>query len=75
MLTTVDDILPSLDWRLTRLEHVLTGTNADNSVTSDAGTSEQLSIPVRLAALDKRLSILTRKSPVISELLQLRRKI
>jgi len=76
MSTTVDDVLPALEWRLTRLEYVLTGTNADESVTSDdAGASSQLSIPDRLATLDKRLSTLTRESPVISELLQLRRKI
>ena len=71
MSTTADDVLASLEWRLNRLEHVLTGSNASEPIFADTVVSVLPSIPLRLAALDRRLSNLIRESPVIADVLQL----
>jgi len=75
MSSAVDDVLASLEWRLNRLEHVVSGTNVSKeTVSSNAVASEQPPILVRLEALDKRLSLLTRKHPVAADLLRLRER-
>jgi hypothetical protein len=78
--SAVEDVavrtLQSLEWRLKRLEFLLTGSDAPlNPKTAQPNSEDDAQLPVtqRLKKLEQNLQKLASKSNVVSELIKLRK--
>jgi hypothetical protein len=71
MSTSVEDVFALIESRLSRIEHVIKGTNTSEALAAEAVGTEVPPLVSRLESLEKRLSVLSRDNAVVANLLSL----